>query len=704
MPALKTAPPDKLDLAGLLKAPARSWCYVLGLTLVAGGLSFTGLSLARPTFTSEAQIAIVARPDAGQSTQAGLAADQVAARVERAALDAHVRAMLAPELAAKVGAELRLAQHPEFGAGSGGGGGEGVLQRIFGGARAKIGESEGDGVLTGLARKLTVTPSKEGRSLLVRMQSRDRALAAEVVNRLVEHYRAHLASQFSAGNDSSRSVLEARMAVLTQQIADMEAAIERVRRGEAMPGGRRPGDLAAVEGKAKADLEEARARVRAALEQMALGTIETHPDVQKSPAFQKLRQDRARIEGEIAKATVAMKEGHPAVKQLRSEQSATERQIALEVRRTMEALEQDVAAAGSRLASVQMSIVAAGEQGGVGARDSARPDQLEAHARSLRVERDSLQAQLDASRARSETSVLPLDVQVLVQARPASAPTFPKPIPYTVLVMVATLLLSSSLLIARGLIVGVRRPSDAAARRQEGPDKDAAPESPSAFSELDLPAAAPEAGDGEIVSIAALAEHLLDKQGVPRAKRTLVAGAGASVDPSAEAVELARAMARSGCNILLVDWSLDGAGAARLLGVAAKPGVAELIDGKAGFVGAITRIPGSAAQLIPCGHMLASASARGDADRLNLILDTLDEIYDHIIISARFNAARDLFETIEGRFDCGVLIGDHARREGPAHGGERTFLGFEVDGLEVLRLARTTSPRRRMHAAHDMAA
>ena len=72
---------------------------------------------------------------------------------------------------------------------------------------------------------------------------------------------------------------------------------------------------------------------------------------------------------------------------------------------------------------------------------------------------------------------------------------------------------------------------------------------------------------------------------------------------------------------------------------------------------------------------------------------------------ARFNAARDLFETIEGRFDAGVLIGEPARRRDAVAPEARTFLGFEVDDLEVIRLARETpSARRGARGARDQAA
>ena len=211
--------------------------------------------------------------------------------------------------------------------------------------------------------------------------------------------------------------------------------------------------------------------------------------------------------------------------------------------------------------------------------------------------------------------------------------------------------------------------------------------------------------DGEkVATIAVLSDRLLSLHGEQRSQRTILAGASASVDPSAEAVELVRAMARSRLNILLIDWSLDGTGVAKLLGEPIGPGISELLDDKARFADVIGRVPGSAAHMIASGVGLVSASGRGDVDRLNLLLDTLDEIYDHIVVAARFNAARDLFETIEGRFDAGVLIG-----EPPPHSDARavagsTFLGFEVESLKIIRLARTYSNTGNRKSARKQAA
>ena len=69
-----------------------------------------------------------------------------------------------------------------------------------------------------------------------------------------------------------------------------------------------------------------------------------------------------------------------------------------------------------------------------------------------------------------------------------------------------------------------------------------------------------------------------------------------------------------------------------------------------------------------------------DKDRVNMLLDALDDAYDHVVITGRRAAVRDLFTTIEGRIDAGVVVADG--EGGPTHGN---FLGFNVADLEVIR-------------------
>lgn len=81
-----------------------------------------------------------------------------------------------------------------------------------------------------------------------------------------------------------------------------------------------------------------------------------------------------------------------------------------------------------------------------------------------------------------------------------------------------------------------------------------------------------------------------------------------------------------------------------------------------------------------------------DPDQVNLALDALDTAYDHIVIVGSNQAARALFEAIQGRFDAGVIVSEGKRRTKLAD-APGTFLGFEVADIELFKLERPLSNR-----------
>lgn len=167
--------------------------------------------------------------------------------------------------------------------------------------------------------------------------------------------------------------------------------------------------------------------------------------------------------------------------------------------------------------------------------------------------------------------------------------------------------------------------------------------------------------------------------------RTLLVDGSPVAGAGERAAQLAATLAGEGRKCLLVDWSPAGGGAAEALGLAAAPGMSELIQGEASFEDVIQRMPRGSIHFIAAGQP-REAAAPVEADRMNLILDALDEAYDHIIVTGDPAATRELFVTIQGRFDAGVLVGGDGQRHAPTEAGPGTFLGFDVTDIDVIRL------------------
>jgi hypothetical protein len=85
---------------------------------------------------------------------------------------------------------------------------------------------------------------------------------------------------------------------------------------------------------------------------------------------------------------------------------------------------------------------------------------------------------------------------------------------------------------------------------------------------------------------------------------------------------------------------------------------------------------------------LSTAEGTFDAEQINLVLDALDEAYDHIVVVGRHGDARQLFEIIEGRFDAGIVVAESRSRAPVLEDPAGTFLGFEVAEIDVIRYER----------------
>ncbi|MBY0227278.1 MAG: hypothetical protein K2Q28_15860 [Hyphomicrobium sp.] len=170
--------------------------------------------------------------------------------------------------------------------------------------------------------------------------------------------------------------------------------------------------------------------------------------------------------------------------------------------------------------------------------------------------------------------------------------------------------------------------------------------------------------------------------------RTLVAGETDMIGISSHAIELAKALTELGQSVILLDWAPEGDGIAHALSIPPGPGVAELLSGGATFEQIIRRIPGSEAHVIGAGAFENGDPFALDPDRLNLVLDALDEAYDQVIIAGRNEPARNFFEVIEGRIDCGVLVADPGRVGSVHRDPPGSYLGYEVAEIDLVRYDR----------------
>ena len=726
MPPHTYASPDDIDVTALWPSLKRSLIKVLLASFLVGALTFGALSLVAPKYKSEAQLSIVARsgPNPFEAPRPGGISESVAVRMDKEAINTHVRALRSTDIVSAVAKELDLAGRPEFNSALGSVDTMGSLLRMIGIGVPPQQQSTEDRVLNAFYDKLNVYSPKESRFIVIAFESIDPQLAATISNKMVSDYRTKMANMTVVENDEVLEKLRPQIDSLIKEVKQAQAAVEKFR-GEAnlFKGGQNAtglnqqqlAELTAEHSKAKADLSSAEARMRSAREMFDRGAADALADVQRSPIVQNLVQQRVRVERQISELSATLLPGHPRMKQLYADLRGIKRQIKSEVAKVVESLEKEAKVASLRERSIARSLADLKAKVVDTGPDEVKLAALEAVAKSKRSELERVQAQFEAAKARAQSGAVPVEAQIISRARAASVPSAPKKVQYAGLASFATLLFGLAGTLLGAMWSGAR--SRAVPGRLAGDPPLSPPSTPSSSGGVAVPASAPAAQPepapiaaqpavataspelppapptldeavtttATIKSIAELAGRIETKNGAS-GYRTLVTSDIANLNARDEALALAKELAAARSSVILIDWAPDGEGVAEKIGVATEPGLNDLFAGAVTFQDVIQVVPESTVHFIATG-----ASSEGqdlDPDKINLILDALDEAYNNIIVVGQHGPARLLFEVIEGRFDAGVTVTEPKGGVSVIQDPPGTFLGFQVADIDLLMLER----------------
>jgi succinoglycan biosynthesis transport protein ExoP len=696
----------------LWRAIRRGFKGLLLAAGAAGALTYGAQSLIAPRFTSESQLEFVAKRSNPLPEPDRPAGPDSAARLDQAAINTHVRALLASDLLLRVAADLKLRTRPEFNGALGPVDTWSSLLRLAGMGVPPAGESEEERVLSVVRRQLVVSSAKETRAIAISFSATDSRLAADFANALADTYRAGLVTQPIDETTKAVAALLPKVEQLRREVLEAEADVERFRAasGQFKAGPQStPVDEQRMAGlqdellKAEAARNEADARWRTARELLQSGSAEVLPDVQKSPTIQHLIQSRVRLERQIAETSASLLPGHPRMQQLNADVAGLRRQITAEVQKVVQSIEKDARSAAIRVDSVgrqieqlKSKVVASSNTG-----NEARLKEFDSIARSKRTELERLQKQLEDNRTVVNIRQVPIEAQVISRALPSSTPTSPRKGPSAILASAATFILGLALIVTRALVstpaIVVAPPATTTvpAGPSPGPRGGGAPEPgfaplrvaspghPSTSPSVLNVSAGPAASAAPLAAgtpLDGLAHRLVTRTDITAGARTLVTADTAGIEPTQRAMDLAEALSRRGKQVVVIQWSLGPRS-----GVT-KPGICDLLSGTAGFEQVIGRVPGSAVHLILPGRMTADSSQLLDSDRLNLTLDALDEAYDQVVVAAGHDDAQNLFEAIEGRFDAAVVVS--AEPSLPLPSTETSvLLGYEVAGIDIVYVA-----------------
>ena len=699
------ASPDDIEMSSVFSALKKSLPKLLLWSALLGGLTYGAMLMLAPKYQSQAEIQIEAKGSSSAFSDpksSGSSTDIVTTKMDKEAINTHVRALQSPDLMAKIADEMKLTEKREFNSAKGPVDFADTVLRLIGVGGPRSGESERDRVLGALFKQTEVYSAKESRFIGVRVTSIDPALAADIANKISETYRNSLASAVVTEIDDQQKVLKGKIEKLTPEVAAAETEVQRYRgqidsfKGGNQNIGMNEQQMSELNGeltKAKAARGESDARAKSAREMMKLGSADALPDVQKSPLIQNLVQQRVRLERQISELSASLLPGHPRMRQLNGDLAGLKRQLTGEISKIVDSLDKEAKIAQGREESIKKSLDELKTKVVKNAPEEAKLQELEASVKAKKTELENLQAQVEANRKRQDARAQPVEAKIISKAQAASLPISPKKSQNAALISFASLLFGTFWTITRALFTGARsggRSLVEPSLNTRPANKKSAPvlaaKSAKADSAKADVAAETESATGFETSIASVVERI--KRAAPKegGHRAMVAGETMVIDASQEAIDIAKGLADGGSHVILVDWSPSGQGMAATAGVTAAQGLTELLTGAVGFDDVVKKLPQSPVHFIACGAPLDGVDV--DPDQLNLVLDALDEAYDYIVVSGQNEEARVLFEAIQGRFDAGVLVTDSKKRTSVLQDPPGTFLGFEVTDIDVIRVER----------------
>ena len=698
MHALGRSPSDDIAATSLWAVLLRSWLRVLIVSGLVGALAFVALSLTQQYYAATIRL---------QAASATAVAETLRTR----------------DIAERLVAELELAKSPAFNSTLVPDGVVDRMLRAVGVGKPRPGETAEQAVLAAYQRSLRVTSSRGARDVTIEFTSPSPELSGRAVSRLAALYQASVGGEEGARTAADDTSLAKEIEALTQEVAAAEAAVAQARdatgsaREAANVGTADPqvADLAEAVVLARRARDDAEARTRSVRALLEKGRVEEIPDVQPSPELHELIAERVRIEIQKTVAERSLPAGHARIGELQTQLSELRWRMYREATSLIDELEKAAVAAAAREGQARARL----EQGRGAAPgpSSARLTALEADAATKRGALDALRARRGAS---GETSAVAATISL---PHVSGIPVSPRKGQLALLAAVSTLMIGFVVVIIRELVIGTRRTPlgsefadlaaaarDRATIRIDGARPDTAdgdardPAATSTPATSSAPATDADAGHFAILSSTNdAARHVAAVAAERRGYRTLLVGDG--IDGAGEARDFASSLAASGRRCVLIDWSRNGKGIATVLGLSAQPGINDLLGGRATFDDVIVRLPDSDAHVIASGAPVAGSTPL-DPDWVSLVLDALDETYDHVVVAARLDEARALFEAIEGRFDAGIVMSERRAQGTNINAAPGVFLGFEVTEIYVVQMdlaQRNAMPARKLKRAKRQA-
>ncbi|OKO74831.1 Wzz/FepE/Etk N-terminal domain-containing protein [Bradyrhizobium sp. NAS96.2] len=676
-PALPMSAPDEpapatdLDLHVLGRALARKRSWIVVPTVLVFALSLAAVNVVTPRYKSEARILIDNRENAFLRPNGERDLERTSLDAE--AVTSQVQLLLSRDLARDIIKKNKLAERPEFDPVLRGFSPLKSLLALFGIGRDPFSLTPEERVLDSYYERFQAYAVDKSRVMVIEFQSEDPELAARVTNSIADGY---LVLQQGARQDQAKSAstwLLGEIDKLRGKVADADSRVEEFRSKSSLFVGtnniplsnQQMGELNTQLNNARALKADAETKARLIREMLQGGKPIEASEVLNSELIRRLAEQRGTLRAQLAEQSSTLLDNHPRIKELKAQISDLDRQLREEAGKVSRSLDNDARVADGRVQALQASLDQSKKQA---SSSNSQDVQLRGLEREAKAQRDLLEAYLAKYReatARENIEAAPTDGRIISRATVSNTPAYPKKLPIVLIATLATLLLSSGIIItgellrisAPGAVGRAFAPAAAVIRRREpvmetgamdepaprlSPEPElASPLAPSLSPEPELspePAMAyepvisePQPAPAQTVDeIDALAGRLVAAG--PAAHKVTVLGPATGESVTWTALTLARLMARQ-AKVVVVDLVASSPVLTAATVDPTAPGLAELMQGEATFAQIITKDRQSRVQIVSAGRPGFDRSHL-QSPRLALAIDALLRVYDHVLLDA----------------------------------------------------------------------
>lgn len=648
-----------IDLRALGAALARKRSWIIVPTVLALVASLAVVNLVTPRYKSEARILIDGRENVFLRPNSDRTEERQALDAE--AVTSQVQLVLSRDLAREIIRKNKLAERPEF---------DPVLQGVsplkslaalIGIARDPFSMTPEERVLDAYYERLQAYAVDKSRVIVIEFQSADPELAARVANSIADGY---LVLQQSVRQEQAKNAsqwLAGEIESLRKKVSDAEARVEDFRSKSSLFVGtnnttlsnQQMGEVNTQLNNARSMKADAESKARLIKEMLQTGKPIEASEVVNSELMRRLSEQRVTLRAQLAEQSSTLLGNHPRIKELKAQLGDLDNQIRDEAAKISRSLENDARIASGRVDGLTVSLEQLKKQA---ASTNGQDVQLRALEREAKAQRDLLETYLAKYReanTRETIDTAPTDGRIISRAIVSNTPAYPKKLPIVLIATIATLLLSSGVVVTGELLrqtapraaavftPAAARREPAVARREPAAVRQELVVEPVVEPVTEEPAPLqPEIPVDAAVTEFAEIEHLADRLRAAgaAAKKVTVLGTAPGEAITLSTLTLARHLARD-ARVVVVDLAASSPIIAAVSVDASVPGLAELMQGEASFAQVITRDKLSRLHLVMAGRPGFDRSLL-QSPRVALAIDALLRAYDHVLIDA--GSASDL--------------------------------------------------------------